>query len=82
MAEVLVKAGVEEGLTQDQALRMVARAMSATGALLDRHDPAALKQAVASPGGMTEAGLSALEERNLEQTLLAAVDASLARVRG
>jgi pyrroline-5-carboxylate reductase len=82
MAEVLVKAGVEEGLTEDQALRMVARAMSATGALLDRHDPAALKQAVASPGGMTEAGLTALEEHNLEETLLAAVDASLARVRG
>jgi pyrroline-5-carboxylate reductase len=82
MAEVLVKAGVTEGLTEDQSLRMVARAMSATGALLDRHDPAGLKQAVASPGGMTEAGLTALEERNLEETLLAAVDASLARVRG
>jgi hypothetical protein len=30
---------------------------------------------------MTEAGLTALDERNLEETLLAAVDASLARVR-
>jgi pyrroline-5-carboxylate reductase len=82
MAEVLVKAGVEEGLTEDQALRMVSKAMSATGALLELHDPAALKAAVASPGGMTEAGLTALEERDLEKTLLAAVDASLERVRG
>ena len=82
MAEVLVEAGVEEGLTEDQALRMVARAMSATGGLLELHDPATLKQAVASPGGMTEAGLTALEEHNLRETLLAAVDASLERVRG
>ena len=43
MAEVLVEAGVREGLTEDQALRMVARAMSATGGLLDLHDPTALK---------------------------------------
>jgi pyrroline-5-carboxylate reductase len=82
MAEVLVEAGVREGLTEDQTMRMVARAMSATGGLLELHEPAALKQAVASPGGMTEAGLSALEERNLRETLLAAVDASLERVRG
>jgi pyrroline-5-carboxylate reductase len=81
MAEVLVEAGVGEGLTEDQALRMVARAMSATGGLLELHDPTALKNAVASPGGMTEAGLNALEERKIEETLQAAVDASLERVR-
>jgi pyrroline-5-carboxylate reductase len=82
MAEVLVEEGVREGLTEDQALRMVARSMAATGGLLDLHKPEALKQAVASPGGMTEAGLNALEERSIRVTLKAAVDASLARVRG
>jgi pyrroline-5-carboxylate reductase len=81
MAEVLVEAGVREGLTSDQALRMVARSMSATGGLLDLHDPGDLKRAVASPGGMTEAGLDALEEHNIRETLDAAVDASLERVR-
>jgi pyrroline-5-carboxylate reductase len=81
MAEVLVEAGAREGLTEDQALRMVARAMSATGGLLELHDPTALKKAVASPGGMTEAGLNALEEHKIEETLRAAVDASLERVR-
>lgn len=81
MAEVLVEAGVREGLTQDQALRMVARSMSATGGLLDLHDPGALKRAVASPGGMTEAGLNALEEHKIQETLNAAVDASLKKVR-
>jgi pyrroline-5-carboxylate reductase len=81
MAEVLVEAGVREGLTEDQAKRMVSKAMSATGGLLELHEPSALKQAVASPGGMTEAGLNALEERKFDETLQAAVDASLERVR-
>ncbi len=77
MAEVLVEAGVEEGLTEDQARRMVAKAMSATGGLLELREPGELKQAVASPGGMTEAGLKALEERELRDALRAAVEASL-----
>ena len=82
VAEVLVEAGVEEGLTPDQALTMVAQSMSATGGLLELHQPEALKKAVASPGGMTEAGLDALEAGEIRKTLLAAVDASLERVRG
>jgi pyrroline-5-carboxylate reductase len=82
MAEVLVEEGVKEGLSEDQAMRMVARSMAATGGLLDLHKPAALKEAVASPGGMTEAGLNALEERAIRPALRAAVDASLERVRG
>jgi pyrroline-5-carboxylate reductase len=82
MAEVLLEAGVEQGLTEEQTLRMIARAMSATGRLLDVHHPTALKEAVASPGGMTEAGLNALEEREIHATLKAAVEASLERVRG
>lgn len=82
MAEVLVEEGVKLGLTEDQSKRMTARAMAATGGLLARQDPAALKQAVASPGGMTEAGLDALEDEGFRETLRAAVDASMERVRG
>ncbi|MBM3667011.1 MAG: pyrroline-5-carboxylate reductase [Actinobacteria bacterium] len=82
MAEALVEAGVDEGLSEDQALRMVARSMEATGALLEHHRPEDLKRAVASPGGMTEAGLEALEARSLRETLREAVDASLERARG
>jgi pyrroline-5-carboxylate reductase len=81
MAEVLVEAGVKEGLTEDQTRRMVSKAMSATGGLLELHEPGALKRAVASPGGMTEAGLNALEERRIREILLEAVDASLEKVR-
>lgn len=81
MAEVLLEVGVKEGLTTDQAKRMIARSMSATGGLLELREPAELKQAVASPGGMTEAGLKALDERHFQEALLAAVDASLERAR-
>ena len=77
LAEILVEAGMKEGLTEEQAKRMVAKAMSATGGLLEVRDPAALKRAVASPGGMTEAGLNALEEHGLRDALQAAVAASL-----
>lgn len=77
IAEILVELGTEEGLTQDQTRRMVAKAMSATGGLLEVRDPAELKQAVASPGGMTEAGLKALEEHDLREALRSAVEASL-----
>jgi pyrroline-5-carboxylate reductase len=81
MAEVLVEEGVKLGLTEDQTQRMVAKSLSATGGLLELHEPGALKRAVASPGGMTEAGLNALEEHEIHETLRAAVDASLERVR-
>jgi len=80
-AEVLADAGRREGLAEDQAKRMVARAITATGGLLDFRDPGELKRAVASPGGMTEAGLGALEGHGFERALRAAVDASLERAR-
>jgi pyrroline-5-carboxylate reductase len=81
MAEVLVEEGVKAGLGEEESLRMVARSMAATGGLLDEHQPTALKQAVASPGGMTEAGLEALEERGVRDAFRAAVEASLERAR-
>ena len=82
MAEALVEAGVAEGLTSEQSLSMVGRSMVATGGLLELHRPADLKRAVASPGGMTEAGLDVLEAHGFREALQAAVDASLERVRG
>ena len=82
IAEILVEAGESEGLSEDQATRMVARATEATGSLLDLHPPGDLKRAVASPGGMTEAGIAALEQHGLEAAIRAAVDASLEKVRG
>jgi pyrroline-5-carboxylate reductase len=81
IAEILVELGTKEGLTQEQSRRMVAKAMSATGGLLEVREPGELKQAVASPGGMTEAGLKTLEEHGLRDALLAAVETSLELAR-
>jgi pyrroline-5-carboxylate reductase len=81
IAETLVEAGQREGLSEDQAKRMVARSMAATGGLLELRDPGELKRAVASPGGMTEAGLAALEQHGLDDAIRAAVRASLERAR-
>jgi pyrroline-5-carboxylate reductase len=81
IAESLIEAGVREGLDPEQAGTMVARSMTATGALLDRHEAAALREAVASPGGSTEAGLEALERRQIRAVIEEAVDASLERMR-
>jgi pyrroline-5-carboxylate reductase len=77
IAEILVEAGAREGLTEDQSARMVAKAMSATGGLLELQAPAELRQAVASPGGMTEAGLKALVDHDLREALRSAFEASL-----
>ncbi|MGZ5347570.1 MAG: pyrroline-5-carboxylate reductase family protein [Solirubrobacterales bacterium] len=82
VAEYLVEAGVREGLASDTAGHMVARAMAATGALLDEHDPGELRDRIASPGGSTEAGLQALERASLKAAIDDAVDASLERMRG
>jgi pyrroline-5-carboxylate reductase len=55
--------------------------MSATGKLLELREPGELKRAVASPGGMTEAGLNELEGHDLREALRAAVAASLGIAR-
>lgn len=82
IAKVLIDAGVQEGLPDADTAKMVAGSMAATGALLEAHDPVELREAVASPGGSTEAGLEALESRSIRETIRAAVDASLERMRG
>lgn len=79
MAEVLIEEGVKLGLTEEASRRMTARAMAATGGLIADQAPADLKQAVASPGGMTEAGLDALEDKDFRAALSAAVDSSVKR---
>jgi pyrroline-5-carboxylate reductase len=79
--ESLVDAGVKQGLNASQAGALALATMAGTAELLRRHsgDTVSIKRAVASPGGVTAAGLAALEEHGLRAALAAAVDAVVER---
>jgi pyrroline-5-carboxylate reductase len=77
VAETFAEAGAAHGLDPDDAMRMVVETMGGTADYLARHDydGPALRTRVATPGGTTERGLIALEERGLRDVTRAAVDA-------
>ena len=76
VAESFAEAGAAHGLERDQALRMSVETMAGTAAYLREHgyDTGAVKVRVATPGGVTERGLIALEQRGLGDVCRAAVD--------
>ncbi len=80
-AEALAEAGAEEGLDPELARELVVETLAGTGQLLGVRHPADLRNAVASPGGSTEAGLEALTEAGAKQALDGAVKASMERMR-
>jgi pyrroline-5-carboxylate reductase len=80
-AEALAEAGAGEGLDPELARELVVETLAGTGELLATHPPADLRDAVASPGGSTEAGLEALAEAGARQALEGAVKASMERMR-
>jgi pyrroline-5-carboxylate reductase len=77
VAETFAEAGAAHGLDPHDAMRMVVETMGGTADYLARHDydGPALRTRVATPGGTTEKGLIALEERGLRDVTRAAVDA-------
>lgn len=81
-AEAIAEAGARDGLDPGLARELVADTALGTAELLRRQDPARLREAVASPGGATEAGLQALDREGARQAFAAAVEASLERMRG
>lgn len=81
--EALADGGVRMGLPRDVALSLAAQtALGAARMVLEtgKH-PGALKDAVASPGGTTIAGIQALEEHGFRATLIAAVEAAARRAK-
>ena len=62
MAEAMTEAGIAEGLPRDRAEKLARATVAGAGALLaaDKSSAAALRQAVTSPGGTTEAALKIL----------------------
>ena len=92
--DALAQAGAELGLPADKAARLALATVEGAAALASAspHDPGELARRVASPGGVTQAGLDALDEgdalgRLIGRTLRAARDrsarmAAQARARG
>jgi pyrroline-5-carboxylate reductase len=80
VAEALARGGEKEGLEREVAGELVAGALAGTAELLLERDPATIRDAVAPPGGATEAGLAHLEGV-VEDAFVKAVDASLERIR-
>lgn len=81
-AAAIAGVGVSEGLHPDVSNSMVAEALAGTAELLGQRTPFEIQVAVASPGGSTEAGLEALEEKGGAEAFREAAEASLRRMRG
>ncbi|HEX8753581.1 MAG TPA: pyrroline-5-carboxylate reductase [Solirubrobacterales bacterium] len=80
--ESLADAGTAAGLDEELARELVVETTLGTAELLRVRHPADVRQAVASPGGSTEAGLQALDREGARSAFEAAVRASLERMKG
>jgi pyrroline-5-carboxylate reductase len=81
VVEALVDGGVKEGLPAGQAAELAVSTMAGTAELLRRRsgDTVSVRRAVTSPGGVTAAGLAALEDRGARAAFAAAVHAVVER---
>lgn len=81
--EALADGGVACGLPRAKAAEYAAQTLLGTAqlALQTGRHPAALKDAVCSPGGSTIRGVQALEEGAFRASVMAAVDAAFAKTR-
>ena len=80
--EALEAAGSEAGLPPAVARELAQAAFTGTSLMVQAEgDAAALKRAICSPGGMTAAGIAALEERAVPAAVAAAVQAAVARAK-
>lgn len=83
LVEQMVKAGVELGLTPEQAHKLASQtALGAATMLTTSTDsPAELRRKVTSPGGTTHAAITKMEAGNFPQVVVDAVKAAAIRSR-
>jgi pyrroline-5-carboxylate reductase len=81
LVELLRDAAVTLGLDADEALAMARGMVDGAARLLvtSGDDPAALRRAVTSPGGMTAAAVAVFEDAGLRTTVAEALAAAVAR---
>jgi len=78
VAEAMLQEAIELGLDPSVANRLIARTIAGTGQLLTEHagGPEALRQAVTTPGGTTEAGIRCMQELELEKAIRSGIKAA------
>lgn len=83
VAEALMEAGVQMGLTRDVSRTLVVETMRGSAALLAEtgQDPEALRAMVTSPAGTTAAGIRTLESRAVRSAFMEAVASATERSR-
>ncbi len=82
MAEAMIDAGVNVGLSREQATQLATQTVFGAGKLLASGSESASEQRrkVTSPGGTTQAGIAAMEGKGLREACSAGIEA--ARDRG
>ena len=83
LAEAWIDAAAAQGLDRDMATVLVRETIARSAALWQatRSQPAALREAVTSPGGTTAAALAALEAFDFPAAMQAAIDAATRRAK-
>lgn len=82
--EALAEGGVKMGLPREISRKMAAQVLKGAAELVlsTGEHPAALKDAVTTPGGCTVDGLAKLEERGLSIALIDAVETATRKAKG
>ena len=83
VAEALMEAGVQMGLTREVSRTLVVETMAGSAALMREtgRDPDALRAEVTSPAGTTAAGIRSLEAKAVRSAFMEAVAAATERAR-
>jgi len=81
-AEALSDGAVKEGLKREDARKLVAGLFEGFSPLLNEKHPAIIKDEVMSPGGTTAAGYAALEEGNVRNGFIKAIEKAYNKAKG